>query len=52
MMILLRVPFTKESLKDIHKINNFEIVSIESFIQLPILFKKILFPNFLKFYHF
>ncbi len=35
-----RVPFTKESLKDIHKICNFEIISVESFIQLPILFKK------------
>ncbi len=43
-----RVPFTKESLKDIHKINNFEIISIESFIQLPILFKKNIISKFFK----
>ncbi len=35
-----RVPFTQESLKDIHLINNFKLVSVESFIQLPILFEK------------
>ncbi len=43
-----RVPFTKESLKDIHKINNFELVTVESFIQLPVLFKKNLFSKFCK----
>ena len=35
-----RVPFTNESLQDIHKINNFTVLSVESFIQLPILFNK------------
>ncbi len=35
-----RVPFTKVSLKDIHSMNNFNSINVESFIQLPILFKK------------
>ena len=35
-----RVPFTNESLQDIHKINNFTVLNVESFIQLPILFNK------------
>lgn len=34
-----RVPFTNESLKDIHTMNNFKNVKVTSFIQLPILFK-------------
>ena len=35
-----RVPFSSMSLRDIHEMNNFKDVTIESFIQLPILFKK------------
>ena len=35
-----RVPFSSMSLKDIHEMNNFKDVTVESFIQLPILFKK------------
>lgn len=35
-----RVPFTKVSLKDIHSMNNFNSINVESFIQLPILFEK------------
>tara|TARA_A100001015_G_C15036506_1_gene736594 strand:- start:2593 stop:3276 length:684 start_codon:yes stop_codon:yes gene_type:complete len=35
-----RVPFTNESLKDIHLINNFKNVVVESFIQLPVLFEE------------
>ena len=34
-----KVPFTKKSLKDIHIMNNFKDVVVESFIQLPILFE-------------
>ena len=34
------IPFTKISLKDIHLINNFKDVKVESFKQLPILWKK------------
>lgn len=34
-----RTPFTKMSLKDIHLINNFKDIKIESFKQLPILWK-------------
>tara|TARA_B100001175_G_C19497746_1_gene636314 strand:- start:655 stop:1338 length:684 start_codon:yes stop_codon:yes gene_type:complete len=41
-----RVPFTKDSLKDIHQMYNFKIVAIESFIQLPVLFKKNIVSNF------
>lgn len=41
-----RVPFTKESLRDIHKIHNFKQVEVESFKQLPILFNKNLFYYF------
>lgn len=41
-----RVPFTKDSLKDIHQMYNFKIVAIESFIQLPVLFKKNIISNF------
>lgn len=35
-----RVPFTKVSLKDIHLMNNFNSINVESFIQLPVLFEK------------
>lgn len=35
-----RVPFTKVSLKDIHEMNNFKQINVESFKQLPILFNK------------
>ncbi len=35
-----RVPFTNESLKDIHLMNNFKNVTVESFVQLPILFEE------------
>ena len=35
-----RVPFTNVSLKDIHSMSNFNSINVESFIQLPILFKK------------
>ena len=35
-----RVPFTKVSLKDIHSMNNFNSINVESFTQLPILFEK------------
>ncbi len=35
-----RVPFTNESLKDIHLINNFKNVVVESFLQLPVLFEE------------
>ena len=35
-----RVPFTNESLKDIHLINNFKNVVVESFVQLPVLFEE------------
>lgn len=35
-----RVPFTKVSLKDIHSMNNFSSINVESFIQLPMLFEK------------
>ena len=35
-----RVPFTNQSLKDIHLMNNFIDIKVESFIQLPILFEK------------
>ena len=35
-----RVPFTKVSLKDIHSMNNFNSINVESFIQLPMLFEK------------
>ena len=35
-----RVPFTNESLKDIHLINNFKNIQVESFTQLPIIFVK------------
>lgn len=41
-----RVPFTKESLRDIHKIYNFKEVKVESFKQLPILFNKSFFYYF------
>ena len=44
-----RVPFTKESLKDIHEMHNFKSIEVESFIQLPKLFEKNLFSYFLKF---
>lgn len=33
-----RVPFSNDSLKDIHKINGFKNIEVESFKQLPILF--------------
>ena len=42
-----RVPFTKESLRDIHNIHNFKEVKVESFKQLPILFNKNFFIIFL-----
>lgn len=35
-----RTPFTKISLRDIHLINNFKNVEVESFKQLPLLWKK------------
>lgn len=35
-----RVPFTEVSLKDIHDMNNFKNVKVESFKQLPIIFEK------------
>ena len=41
-----RVPFTKVSLSDIHKIHNFKIITVESFIQLPIIFEKNFFEIF------
>lgn len=47
-----RVPFTKISLKDIHEMNNFKQISVESFIQLPILFKKNNLSLFFKFLSF
>ena len=47
-----RVPFTNESLKDIHLINNFKNIQVESFTQLPIIFEKIITPSYLVFYHF
>ena len=34
-----RVPFSKESLRDINYINGFKDVKVESFIQLPIIFE-------------
>lgn len=34
-----RVPFTDISLKDIHLMNNFKEITVESFIQLPVLFE-------------
>ena len=43
-----RVPFTRDSLEDIHKINNFKVISVESFIQLPVLFKKNYLSKFFK----
>ena len=47
-----RVPFTKTSLRDIHEMQNFKQIQVESFIQLPILFKKSYFSYFLKFLSF
>jgi SAM-dependent methyltransferase len=47
-----RVPFTKDSLKDIHEMHNFKFIEVESFIQLPQLFEKNLFSYFLKFFSF
>tara|TARA_B100000787_G_C16195893_1_gene300812 strand:+ start:2649 stop:3329 length:681 start_codon:yes stop_codon:yes gene_type:complete len=47
-----RVPFTKDSLKDIHEMHNFKLIEVESFIQLPQLFEKNLFSYFLKFLSF
>ena len=47
-----RVPFTKVSLSDIHKIHNFKIITVESFIQLPIIFEKNFFRNFFMHYLF
>ena len=47
-----RVPFTNESLKDIHIMNSFKNVKVESFIQLPILFKKNLLSKFFYFLSF
>jgi SAM-dependent methyltransferase len=44
-----RVPFTKVSLMDIHEINKFKNIELESFIQLPILFEKNFFYLFFKF---
>tara|TARA_B100000989_G_C19530264_1_gene469255 strand:- start:20 stop:703 length:684 start_codon:yes stop_codon:yes gene_type:complete len=41
-----RSPFTKTSLADIHTMNEFRSVRVESFIQLPILFEKNIFTNF------
>ena len=41
-----RVPFTKVSLGDIHKIHNFKLISVESFIQLPVIFEKRFFSKF------
>ena len=35
-----RTPFTKDSLRDIQKLNNFKDIKVESFKQLPILWKK------------
>ncbi len=43
-----RVPFTKSSLSDIHKMHNFKQIHVESFIQLPILFKRNTYFPFLK----
>ena len=43
-----RVPFTKSSLSDIHKMHNFKQIQVESFIQLPILFNKNIFYPFFK----
>ena len=47
-----RVPFTKVSLKDIHEMNNFKNIQVESFKQLPIIFENnsySFFFNFLSF---
>ena len=43
-----RTPFTKVSLKDIHLISNFKDVEVESFKQLPILWKKIYYIYIIK----
>lgn len=47
-----RVPFSKMSLKDIHDINNFKQVEVESFIQLPVIFEKKYYYFFFKFLSF
>ena len=47
-----RVPFSKMSLKDIHEINNFKQVEVESFIQLPVIFEKKYYYFFFKFLSF
>lgn len=44
-----RVPFTKVSLRDIHEMNKFKNIEVESFIQLPILFEKNFFSLFFNF---
>ena len=47
-----RVPFTKVSLQDIHKMNKFKNIQVESFKQLPIIFENnshSFFFNFLSF---
>ena len=43
-----RVPFTKSSLGDIHKMHNFKQIHVESFIQLPLLFNKNMFTPLIK----
>lgn len=47
-----RVPFSKTSLRDIHQMNNFKDIEVESFIQLPIIFEKKKFNLFFKFLSF
>lgn len=47
-----RVPFTIDSLRDIHLMHDFKDVKVESFIQLPIIFEKNIFNKFFKFLSF
>jgi SAM-dependent methyltransferase len=47
-----RTPFTKTSIKDIHLITGFHNVQVESFKQLPILWKRNFFVFFFKFFSF
>ena len=47
-----RVPFSKMSLRDIHEMNNFKQINVESFIQLPVLFEKKYYSFLLKFLSF
>ena len=47
-----RTPFTKTSIKDIHLITGFHNIQVESFKQLPILWKRNFFVFFFKFFSF